>query len=252
MKFHLLFLLLSQSFFTWTSGQVKQGVVIYDKITKSKSRLYLNGQPTTQQNRSDVESFELSFTDTISVWESLLDIRKASGSGDDLVPVSVSVADIRTSSGDNVVYSDHKTGLTFTKRELRGKNYIVQDSIQIPKWKLTGEVKKILDFTVQKATCQRILKIPVTIMENGKFKKLQQVDTTKMIAWFTKDIPISSGPEVSGLPGLILESEYADGSVMYKAVEYKKKVNLKKLTKPKGGKVVSMEEFQSEVEKSLK
>ncbi len=235
-----------------TNAQIKQGTVIYDKTTTATATKYINGGPTSTVVSTEVESFQLSFAGTGSVWEPLPEIRKSAGSSDNVVPLSVNVTDIKSSTGDNSLYNDHNAGLTFTKRELGGRNYVVMDSIAILKWKLTGETKKILDFAVEKAIAKRTFRYPVTVMENGKLKKYEQTETKDVIAWFAKDIPFSTGPEVAGLPGLILQLEYADGSVVYKAVEFTKKVNSKNIKMPKGGQVVSMQEFQERVQKLLK
>jgi len=58
-------------------------------------------------------------------------------------------------------------------------------------WEITEDYKNILGYECQKATT-------TFTARNGK--------TTEIVAWFTTEIPISSGPyRYAGLPGLILE-----------------------------------------------
>jgi len=69
------------------------------------------------------------------------------------------------------------------------------------KWTIGKETKYILNYKCQKATT--ILKT-----KNGKNKKI--------IAWYTNQIPVSSGPFIySGLPGLILEIDNHLGRKIY-------------------------------------
>jgi len=67
------------------------------------------------------------------------------------------------------------------------------------KWKLTDERKKLNGYDVQKA---------IGLSHNTEGRG--EWDTGDVIAWFTTEIPISSGPErYYGLPGLIVKIEFS-------------------------------------------
>jgi GLPGLI family protein len=79
-------------------------------------------------------------------------------------------------------------------------------------------------------TCQN------AVLENEK---------QKTIAWFTPDIPVSTGPgEYTGLPGLFLEVDINNGQNVFTAQTIDLTPPSKKqITKPKEGKKVNQEEF---------
>jgi len=93
--------------------------------------------------------------------------------------------------------------------ELLGKNYIIEDSLQAPKWKILNEMKEIAGHICMNASY------------NDTLKK------QKIVGWYALDIPISGGPErFFGLPGLLLEVDVNDGAMVIRA----DKIELKKLT----------------------
>jgi GLPGLI family protein len=68
-------------------------------------------------------------------------------------------------------------------------------------WTVESEVKYILDYKCQKAI---------------SFFQTRNGDNKKIVAWFTSQIPIPSGPYIySGLPGLILEVDNHLGRKIY-------------------------------------
>ena len=92
---------------------------------------------------------------------------------------------------------------------LLGKDYLVEDSIAAPTWKIQNDLKEVAGHLCMNATWFDSL-------------KLQRV-----VAWFALDLPISAGPERLGdLPGLILEADFNDGGMLISA----DKIELKKLT----------------------
>lgn len=107
--------------------------------------------------------------------------------------------------------------------EMLGKTYIVEDSIQTPKWKILNQLKDIAGHICMKAETEDPIK--------------QQ----KVVAWFAQDIPGSAGPEqYFGLPGLILELDLNDGDVVVTASKIEMKDVSKELTankKIKGKKI---------------
>ncbi|WP_234735001.1 GLPGLI family protein [Tellurirhabdus bombi] len=90
--------------------------------------------------------------------------------------------------------------------EMLGRTYILEDSLQTPKWKVLNQLKDIAGYVCMKAEAKDPLK------------------GHKLTAWFSSDILVPAGPEQSyGLPGLIMELDLNDGAVVITAtkVEFK-------------------------------
>lgn len=132
-------------------------------------------------------------------------------------------------------YKNIKESLLLQEQEFFGKEFLVQDSLPKLAWKLESETKQIGQYTCFKATTTK----PVDEMDfmsmrrrgsNNDEKKDEEkkegeatADSTKtetedifddletpkfvvVTAWYTPQIPVSTGPgEYHGLPGLILE-----------------------------------------------
>lgn len=134
-------------------------------------------------------------------------------------------------------YKNIKESLILQEQEFFGKQFLVKDSLPKLEWKLGSETKQIGQYTCFKATTTK----PVDEMDfmsmrrrggdNEKKEGEEKADTTKkesnavfedievpkfviVTAWYTPQIPVSTGPgEYQGLPGLILEVT-ADKTVM--------------------------------------
>lgn len=77
-------------------------------------------------------------------------------------------------------------------------------------WKITDETKIIKGYTVYKAFLEK------DITNRKLVGSDSEIGSGKVIAWFTKDLPIPSGPDrYGGLPGLILELEYENFGETY-------------------------------------
>lgn len=134
---------------------------------------------------------------------------------------------------ESVIYVNKSEGLFLQSQDLMGKDFLIQDKPEIPKWKVTGEQKKILDYTCQKAIL---------------------LDTSKKVAvWFTNQIPVSIGPNgLSGLPGLILAIEQDLGDRLTIATKVETLPEAYAFTRPSKGKIVSKTEFEKIREEKMK
>lgn len=100
--------------------------------------------------------------------------------------------------------------------DMLGKTYIVEDSLQAPKWKILNEMKEIAGHICMNA------------FWNDTIKK------QKVIGWFALDILNSGGPErFFGLPGLILEVNINDGGLVITADQIEQKKLTTELDLPK-------------------
>jgi GLPGLI family protein len=132
------------------------------------------------------------------------------------------------------------------------KDFVVTDTITKLQWKLSDETKPILNFTARKATATSIVVRPRMSMENGQMKREMITDTVPVVAWFTTEVPVPTGPDFQGqLPGLILELEMNKGQNITKAIEFSPKVAAAKIKEPKDGKKLTAAEFSKEREKLM-
>jgi len=122
-------------------------------------------------------------------------------------------------------YRNLETGKTVELREFMGRKFLIEEENELLAWKISGEQKKIQGYLCQKAELQ---------------------DTSRtVVAWFTPEIPIPTGPrEFRGLPGLILEVDIDDGKRVISALELEGVApDADDLQPPSKGKKVSQEEY---------
>ena len=134
---------------------------------------------------------------------------------------------------ETAIYTNLKENSFIQYQDLLGKDFLVVDKLESTKWKITGEQKKILDFTCQKA---------------------EMADTSKHTSvWFTSQIPVSIGPNgLSGLPGMILGVEVDNGQRLLVATKIESLPENFVFEKPSKGKKVGREEFAKIREEKLK
>lgn len=190
--------------------------------------------------------FILSFTQTESNWKQAETLAgNTDGSSSDGMTISLS------GSGNELLYKNLEDQRYVQEQEFMGREFLIQDALEVFDWELTGETKKIGDYTAQKATYYRIVdsqrfSTGMTEMENVK-------DTIQITVWYTSEIPVAHGPEnYFGLPGLILEVQNGERAFYCERIELNPHTDPVTIQIPKQGKAVSSEEFRSMQEESLK
>lgn len=109
--------------------------------------------------------------------------------------------------------------------ELAGKTYIIEDSLRTPNWKILNDLKDVAGHICMKAVTEDTVK------------------KQRIVAWFAQDIPSNAGPErLFGLPGLILELDINDGTVLIEATRIVPKKLAQELALPKKLKGVKLTE----------
>ncbi|WP_456437250.1 GLPGLI family protein [Psychroserpens sp.] len=176
---------------------------------------------------------------------------------------------------DGPQYKNVKENVILQEQEFFGKQFLVKDSLPKLEWKLGSETKKIGQYTCFKATTTK----PVDEMdfmnmrrkgrnnnddkkEDEKKEGEETADSTKtefdnpldelevpkfviVTAWYTPQIPVSTGPgEYHGLPGLILEVQ-ADRTVMLCTKIVMNPQDKKEIKKPDTGEIVTREEYNT-------
>lgn len=119
------------------------------------------------------------------------------------------------SNGKAAIYKNTKDKKMIEATEFFGKNFLITEKMDQPKWELGTETKKIGNYTAYKATMTRVNNdFDWSSMRRGNTKEKDSTDNKKkedvrleaVTAWYTPEIPVSTGPdEFYGLPGLILE-----------------------------------------------
>lgn len=138
--------------------------------------------------------------------------------------------------------------------ELMGKFFLIQDSIERPKWQMTQETKKIGNYNCFKATYTQTVRRPMfrpgQRARRGEAPPMEE-EEVEVVAWYTPQIPVSMGPEQwTGLPGLILELSDGNATTLCTQVVMNPKEK-KAIEAPKKGKVVNQKDFEEIQQKQM-
>ncbi|MEJ5104533.1 GLPGLI family protein [Chryseobacterium sp. MYb328] len=130
----------------------------------------------------------------------------------------------------NTTYTDYDNHKQITEKQVFEDRFLIQDSIQSVKWKITDEFREIAGFNCRRA--------------NGLI-----MDSIYVVAFYTDQIPVSGGPEsFNGLPGMILGVALPHENVTW----FAKKINdiriePGKLTPPNKGKIINRKDLKQTV-----
>lgn len=224
--------------------------------SSSQIKLQMDSTKMAPEQMAEIQSqlkkqmereFVLSFTPIESNWKQVESLgggpATASSGGMQIV--------INQGSQDRILYKNVAEQTFEQEQDVMGKEFLIKDALEPAEWELTGETKKIGNYTAQKATYSRIVdsqrfSTGMTEMENVK-------DTIQVTAWFTPEIPVPHGPEnYFGLPGLILEVQNSGRTLICEKIELNPSANPVKIERPKRGKEVSRDEFRAMQEESMK
>lgn len=233
-------------------AQQNTGSVLYERI--SKLQISFAGLPAGMEQQmptSRTDRFELLFGNNLTLWKQAENESEDDGSFQSEGGMQIRMV---VAGSNDVLYTNLKTGKKTEKRELMDRTFIIDDTINKLKWKMTGETKTILNHNCMKAIATRISKRMTMNMDNGKMERKEIDDTSAIIAWFATDIPVSAGPgEFQGqLPGLILEMDIKDGTQVFKAISISEKADLTAIKEPTGKKRYTAAEFRTEWDKMMK
>lgn len=156
---------------------------------------------------------------------------------------------IRVSQGSDIMYKNVKENRFANQTEIFGKVFLIQDSLTNRKWELVNETKNIGNYTCFKAEFKDEYTTQ-TLTQDGKMETLTKPRTTTV--WYTPQIPVNNGPsEFFGLPGLILEVNDDDLTLVCTKVVINPKDNIS-IVEPTKGKLVTQKEFDKISEKKSK
>ena len=158
------------------------------------------------------------------------------------------------SNGQGSIYKNLKDREMIEDVEQFSKRFLVVEPMEQPKWELGTESKKIGQYTAYKATMTTVdTKVDWgSIFRRGRrgvqkdstnTEDKEKVKMVNVTAWYTPQIPVSSGPESYwGLPGLILELN-ADRTTMLCTEIVINPSEAVTIEKPKKGTKVTREKY---------
>ena len=152
--------------------------------------------------------------------------------------------------GENIgkLYKNTNDKVSINETEFMGRFFLLTDPLVEHKWKMTGESKKIGKYTCYKATYEK--EVEESSFSFGSFNQSQNQNTkakkmrkVQVVAWFTPEIPIATGPSrYGGLPGLILEVSDDKTTLLCTQIVMNPTEKVK-IKKPKKGKVIPTSDF---------
>lgn len=134
-----------------------------------------------------------------------------------------------------------------------GKLFLIDDELKQYNWVLEDETRQVGEYLCNKASILIEKKVLTDgINEKGEIIQKEQIITTSIVAWYTRQLPISHGPsEYWGLPGLIIELNTGMLTYICTSIEINNN-GLQKIKKPKKGKKITRKEFDVLYMKKLK
>ncbi|MBX2897151.1 MAG: GLPGLI family protein [Cyclobacteriaceae bacterium] len=151
----------------------------------------------------------------------------------------------------------HHSGKIISKQEFMGKNYLIEDSVQMSPWKFGDQVKTIAGYECRMAYFTRTDTIPTMVISGpgaSETKREPQVRTTEITAWYTDKIRPFLGPErYNTLPGAVLAIDMNNGErvIVAKTVELRE-LKKNELKEPTSGTKTTQAEFRKLMEEQMK
>jgi GLPGLI family protein len=194
------------------------------------------------------KEYELEFNTNESIYKEVEEL-DAPNTGASWMRMEV----VSTGAGD-ILYKNLEDNRYTNQNEVFSKQFLIQDSIELPDWKLEKETKNIGEYTCFKATYTRTATLVNSIRSsNDKDTEAQEEkeEEISVTAWYTPQIPIENGPAMyGGLPGLILEISDGQETILCSKIVMNPKKGIA-VEEPQGGKKVSQEEFDAIMEKKM-
>tara|TARA_B100001146_G_C16200029_1_gene443878 strand:- start:5439 stop:6176 length:738 start_codon:yes stop_codon:yes gene_type:complete len=157
--------------------------------------------------------------------------------------------------GNDELYKNLQEQRFANQVELFGKQFLILDSLEQPKWELHKETKNIGEYTCFKATYETtrtIRSVSSSSDEKGSNSTSQNEEEEVLVtAWYTPQIPLGHGPaNYQGLPGLILEVNDGSETILCSKIVLNPEGGIA-IKEPRKGKKVTESEYQEIVAKKM-
>jgi len=199
----------------------------------------IDAQIQEQLKKAFEKTYSLKFDRSTSIYKEEEKLNKPSGDGTVMVSVSF--------NGGGTLFKNLKDQTSLTETEIFGKEFLVTNKLDKLEWKMTGDTKKIGNYTCFKAIAV------VKAKQNDEGDKAMTLTSAPpkdmtITAWYTPDIPISNGPgDYWGLPGLILEVNDGQTTLLCSKITLNPKEKFE-IKAPKKGSKVTRAEFDKIME----
>lgn len=160
------------------------------------------------------------------------------------------------SGGADVLYKNTKENRFTNQNDVFGKVFLIKDKLEFLEWKLSGEKKNIGEYECFKATITGEREVRDSGISFNGDKDLDESENVRMepytiTAWYSPEIPVNNGPgRYFGLPGLILEVNDGQETVICSKIVINPKDKLN-IIEPKKGKEVTQLEFDEILQKKM-
>jgi len=258
MKYILLLFTLT---FTTIQAQDITGIATYQSKTDIDLKLESSSlSPEMMQKIQDKmkknfeKTYTLKFNQNESVFqeEEQLDTPGLSGG-------SVQMVTVGGSFKGGKLYKNVTEESFVKESDISGKAFLIKDKLSAYEWELTNESKQIGQYVVFKAIAKEKIdtasfskffdKKATRKNKNNSDSIVSPLDelkipaVRKIVAWYTPQIPIKTGPEdFWGLPGLILEINSGKTTMLCSKIVLNPNEEVL-IEMPKKGKEISQEEF---------
>lgn len=253
----LLFLGVSLLTITVFAQKDFQGKAIYQ--SKTKMNMDFEGRQLSEEQKKRIQEriknfSERTYTLTFSTSQSLY--KEEERLENPMNSRGGRFQSMMSSFSNGLQYKDLQTKEMTESKEFFGKNFLIKESLNNQEWEMGSETKQIGNYTCLKAT---LIKKNDELdwrrfrprREGENKEEDSQPEEIIVTAWYTPQIPVSSGPgEYGGLPGLILEVNAGRTTVLCSEIilNPSEKQEFKKLEK---GKEVTREEYNEIVKKKM-
>lgn len=237
----------SQEFQGKATYQTHRNVDIKVSSDKNAPNKAIQKQLHEQLKKLYQKTYTLQFNRTTSTYKQNAKLETAQPKSN-----GVTISIVGNGGGSDVLYKNLSNTTYTNKREVSGKRFLIQDSLPNYNWKLTSETKKIGKYTCYKATKTKEVENNSFTMTDGKEEETVKMVTVTTVAWYTPEIPVSTGPDMyGGLPGLILEIQEGKKTIVCTEIVLHPKESIH-IKKPKKGKKVSQKQFDKIMDEKTK
>ncbi|MGJ8683577.1 MAG: GLPGLI family protein [Nonlabens sp.] len=172
-------------------------------------------------------------------------------------------------------YKNITDGTYTEQRDMMGKTFLIQDSLPQLEWKITGESRKIGNYTAMRATATipsgefdwtnwrrrrggneeekaaQKKKDSIAQASGDLTAMFDKPDEIEVVAWFTPEIPVQHGPGIyGGLPGLILEVNAGNTTLLCSKITINPEER-EEIKAAKKGDVVTQKEYDATLKQKM-